>query len=139
MATSPESEEIMADEQQRTSRSPRGASHGDGGEVAQPRILIARTARALGLDARQASRLRKALCEERKRRRAVRQRLSECRAQLRAVLSSGEPDPREVWELAREERVLLERERSAHPDLDPVLASILTADQILRLRRRSAI
>jgi hypothetical protein len=139
MPTSPEAEGITAEAQQRTTGSPCGADRDDGSEVAQPRILIARTARALGLDARQASRLRKALCEERKRRRAVRQRLSECRAQLRAALSVGEPDPREVWELAREERVLLERERSPHPDLEPVLASILTAEQILRLRRRSSI
>jgi hypothetical protein len=105
--------------------------------VGQPRLLIARTARALGLDPRQAKRLRRALREERLRRQAVRERLAECRDRLRAALSSPEPDPRELWELAREERVLLERERSWGPELAPVLTAILSEEQVRRFRRRS--
>jgi len=107
------------------------------GEVRQPRILIARTARSLGLDARQASRLRRALREERRQLRAVKERLAECRSQLQAALAQDEPDAQQVCELAREERVLLERERSPGPDLDPALAAILSQEQMRRLRRRS--
>jgi hypothetical protein len=114
----------------------RDPGRGGSARVAQPRILIARTAHALGLDARQASRLRRALREERRQLQAARERLAECRSQLRAALGVAQPDAQQIWELAREERMLLERERSPGPDLDPALSAILTREQIRRLRRR---
>jgi hypothetical protein len=108
-----------------------------GAAAPQPRILLARTVRALGLDARQASGLRRALREERLRRQAVRERLAECRDRLKVALSSPQTDAQEVWELAREESVLIERERAPGPALDPALAEILTEEQARKLRRRS--
>lgn len=137
MSTRLEGDGVGARPDDRAARHERHPAHGVGRATLQPRILIARTARALGLDARQASRLRRALREERLRRRAVRERLAECRIQLREALASPAPDPGQIWELAREERVLLGRERSPGLDLDPAVAAILNEEQVRRLRRRS--
>jgi Spy/CpxP family protein refolding chaperone len=106
-----------------------------GAQIGRPRILAAHTARSVGMSPRQATRFRLAVRENHLQLQAVRQRIAECRRHLRRVLATPEPDSSAVLELLREEQILVERERRMGAGLEPVVAAILTPEQVDRLRR----
>jgi Spy/CpxP family protein refolding chaperone len=101
---------------------------------AASRQRVRRAIVRLRLTRAQAESVRRLLRDERRQWAAAHQLLVECRRDLAAALRARAPDSTAVLELAREERLLEDRERALSAHLEERMADLLRPDQAVRLR-----